>query len=154
MSLILATQVLVIEDHPGHRELLAEALALQGFGRTSRIERRLDDALAFLEATAALPDSLPRVILLDLKLGEGDGREWLRRLRRDRRFATIPVVILTMSDHHRDIAAAYAAGANAYVVKPDTFDDLVTMIGDLCRFWLTWNHRDCAVVADTETRNP
>lgn len=140
MSPTEPAQILVIEDNPGHCELLREALTLQGLGSSSRIEQRAETALAFLEAQAAASQSaLPRLILLDLKLRGEHGLEWLHRLRRDDRFASIPVVILTTSDDHRDIAAAYAASANGYVVKPDTFDDLVAMIGDLCRYWLTWN---------------
>jgi len=135
-----AEQILVVEDNPCHIELLQAALTLQGLGEAARIVHRADAALAVLDAQAsALRPSLPRLILLDLNLNGEQGLALLRRLRHDDRFAAIPVVMLTTSDNRRDVAACYAASANGYVVKPDTFEGLVAMIGDLARYWLTWN---------------
>ncbi len=81
----------------------------------------------------------PDLILLDLNLCGRHGCEFLKRLRADARFVAIPVVIFTTSDAATDMASCYANGANGYVVKPGTFDELVRFAADLCRFWLTWN---------------
>jgi DNA-binding NarL/FixJ family response regulator len=45
------------------------------------------------------------------------------------------------------MARCYASGANGYVVKPGTFDELVHCIDDLCRYWLKWNRS--LLMADT-----
>jgi CheY-like chemotaxis protein len=82
---------------------------------------------------------LPSLILLDLHLCGQNGCDLLKRLRSDARFAAIPVVIFTTSDDQNDLARCYTSGANGYVVKPGTFDELVHCTGDLCRYWLTWN---------------
>ena len=82
---------------------------------------------------------LPSLILLDLKLGRRNGCDFLIRLRADARFAAIPVVVFTTSDDQTDLAHCYASGANGYVVKPGTFDELIHCTGDICRYWLTWN---------------
>ena len=79
------------------------------------------------------------MILLDLKLGQRNGCDFLKRLRSDPRFAAIPVVVLTTSDDQTDLARCYASGANGYVVKPGTYDQLVECVRDLCSFWLKWN---------------
>jgi DNA-binding NarL/FixJ family response regulator len=55
------------------------------------------------------------------------------------RLAHLPVIVFTTSDDPRDLAPCYANGANGYVVKPGTFDDLVRFVDDLCRYWLKWN---------------
>ncbi|MEY4705956.1 MAG: hypothetical protein RL042_2161 [Nitrospirota bacterium] len=83
--------------------------------------------------------ALPSLILLDLNLCGQNGCDFLKRLRSDARLAAIPVVIFTTSDDPADLAHCYSCGANGYVVKPGTFDELVHCIGDLCRYWLTWN---------------
>ena len=87
---------------------------------------------------AASP-SLPSLILLDLNLGGQDGCDFLKRLRSDARFTAIPVVIFTTSDDQQDLGRCYASGANGYVVKPGTFNELIQCTADLCRYWLTWN---------------
>jgi len=81
----------------------------------------------------------PSLILLDLQLRGQNGCDFLKRLRADARFAAIPVVVFTTSDDQTDLARCYASGANGYVVKPGTFDELVHCTADLCRYWLTWN---------------
>lgn len=87
---------------------------------------------------AASP-SLPALILLDLNLRGQDGCDFLKRLRSDARFTTIPIVIFTTSDDQNDLARCYAVGANGYVVKLGTFNELIQCTADLCRYWLTWN---------------
>lgn len=104
---------------------------------TARIEGSHSDR----EASASKGDrlGLPSLILLDLHLRGQNGCDVLKRLRGDVRFAGIPVVIFTTSDDPTDLAHCYASGANGYVIKPGTFDELVHCIGDICRYWLDRN---------------
>ena len=67
------------------------------------------------------------------------GVDVLKRLKQDSPYAHIPIVILTSSDDSLDIRACYQAGANSYVVKPDRFDDLVTLSLHLWKFWVEHN---------------
>ena len=82
---------------------------------------------------------LPSLILLDLKLGRRDGCDFLKRLRADVRFVAIPVVVFTTSDDPTDLARCYGSGANGYVVKPGTFEQLVQCVGDIGRYWIDRN---------------
>lgn len=86
-----------------------------------------------------MPAAPPYLILLDLQLHGQNGCDFLKRLRADARFAAIPVVVFTTSDDQTDLARCYASGANGYVVKPGTYDQLVECVRDLCSFWLKWN---------------
>ncbi len=134
------TRILLIEDNAAQCELLGQALAQHELAGETRAEHDMAGALAFLEGEAVRPvPQLPHLILLDLELASGSGLELLRRLRAHPHLALLPVVILTASDDAHDLHASYAEGANGYVVKPDTFAQLVAMTGDLCRFWLGWN---------------
>ena len=78
----------------------------------------------------------PSLILLDLNMPNVNGTEFLERLRDEPELNSIPVVILTTSDDERDIAASYALGANAYLVKPSAFDDLVSVAQIVKAHWL------------------
>lgn len=135
-----AKRILVVEDNPGHRELLHEALNQHGFGSVTQLECDVDSASAWLHRQTTSPQQmLPSLILLDLKLKGESGLELLLRLRANHQLTHLPVVIITTSDDPHDIDTCYGAGANGYVVKPGTFDDLTALVGDLCRYWLKWN---------------
>jgi CheY-like chemotaxis protein len=79
--------------------------------------------------------SWPGVVLLDLNMPGIGGRETLRVIRADPTLRRIPVVILTTSAAEDDISASYEAGANAYIVKPPGFGDLVRIFRSLSIFW-------------------
>ena len=109
-----------------------------GVVSTARIERGPSQA-ARSASTETMPVASPSLILLDLNLRGQDGCDFLKRLRSDPRFATIPTIIFTTSDDPTDIARCYASGANGYVVKPGIFAELVQCIHDICRYWLDRN---------------
>jgi two-component system response regulator len=99
-------------------------------------EQAPEAALHFLDNHQG---ALPSLILLDWHLRSGKGSAFLEQLRSNRRLITIPVVVFTTSDDASDFFIACTHGANGYVVKPGTFDDLTRFITDLYRYWLTWN---------------
>lgn len=130
--------ILLIEDSPGECELFRMALTQTGLEVTLYTEHDAEAALHFL-ADRAGHEPLPSVILLDWHLQKTRGDRFLTRLRSDARFASIPVIVFTTSDDSSNVAASYGYGANGYVVKPGTFQDLVTFVHDLCGYWLHWN---------------
>ena len=78
----------------------------------------------------------PSLILLDLNMPKVNGTEVLARLRDEPELCRIPVVVFTTSDEERDIATSYALGANAYMVKPSAFDDMVSVARVVKAHWL------------------
>ena len=83
-------RVLVVEDDPAARELLARALAADGWQVAEAPNGRF--------ALDLLADGLPAVILLDLIMPELDGFEFLERLRERPGAADLPVVVVTAKD--------------------------------------------------------
>ena len=77
----------------------------------------------------------PQMVLLDLNLEVSSGLELLRRIRGSDDVGTLPVVIMSSSDRNSDIAAAYEAGANAYMVKSADLGVLRRDLGALVSFW-------------------
>lgn len=84
-------------------------------------------------------DRVPAIILLDLNLPRKTGHEVLRWIRCSQSLRSAIVVILTSSSHDGDIQKAYQLGANAYVVKPPAFDQLLETTRTIKEFWLQQN---------------
>lgn len=83
----MAKQIIVIEDEPAIRNMLAEVLADEGY---------LVRTAATIEAgLALLPDFRPQLILCDLLLPPRTGREFYDRLTKDPQVADIPIVFMT-----------------------------------------------------------
>jgi two-component system response regulator len=135
--------ILLVEDNPDHQELTRRALAAADIFMFTVILGDGTEALDFLHAKGAWADRdgrrLPALMLLDLKLGGLDGIDVLRRVREDPRTTRLPVVVLSSSSSQADVARAYAAGANGYVVKPVDFDEYSAALRSTAAFWLDVN---------------
>jgi CheY-like chemotaxis protein len=95
--------------------------------------RQLMEYLDSCEDSADTPR--PDLILLDLNMPKQNGREALREIKSDLRLRSIPVVILTTSKAERDIELCYGLGANAYIIKPMSFEKLAEILKCLGDFW-------------------
>lgn len=127
--------VLIIEENPDYCELFHEAVRQPDVTNETNIVHSMESAWMFLRTAQTSPHPrLPHLILLDLE--PEHSRQFIRRFRADPGLASIPVAMLVSSDDPKDIDACYASEANGYVVKPDTFDELVGLIADLCRHGL------------------
>jgi CheY-like chemotaxis protein len=76
------------------------------------------------------------LILLDLNMPRKDGREALEEIRADDALSHIPVIVLTTSQADEDIAKTYKLGANSFISKPSSFDELVAITDALKQYWL------------------
>ena len=81
----------------------------------------------------------PALVLLDLKMPRVDGFGVLAAVKADPALRVIPMVVLTSSREDRDVAQAYALGADGYVVKPMGFEACKAVLSAVCRFWLEVN---------------
>jgi CheY-like chemotaxis protein len=138
-----AIDVLLVEDNPDDAEFTLRALRKANVAlRVALVEDGVS-ALEFVFRTGAhadrTPATLPRVVLLDLKLPKVDGLEVLRRIKADPRTRALPIVVLTSSREQRDIRDAFVHGANSYIVKPIEYAELIAKLGDLVRYWLQLN---------------
>lgn len=133
----MPTSILLIDDSPGECELLRQAMTKAGY--QGRVEVAHDNLGALTQLSPHSQSGEPALILLDLKLRGERGVDVLKQLKRNPRYAHIPIVILTSSNDDLDIRACYQAGANGYVVKPDRFDDLVSLSLHLWKFWIEHN---------------
>jgi two-component system, response regulator len=79
---------------------------------------------------------LPGLILLDLNMPILDGKETLKRIRKDTRLNSIPVVILTTSSLENEKENCIDFGANNYFTKPYTYSHYVDIFRQLKTEWL------------------
>ncbi|MCO5224483.1 MAG: response regulator transcription factor [Thermomicrobiales bacterium] len=127
----MTIQVMLIDDHPIVRAGIAGMLA-----QTDGIEV-IGEASNGQEAMPLIRSLSPDVILLDLRMPVIDGTELITRLRSDGN--QVGILVLTTYDSDADILRAIEAGANGYLLKDTSHDDLIraieaTSVGDS---WLT-----------------
>jgi len=86
-----------------------------------RLEKEGLDVVRFDNGQEAYEDALreaPILVILDVKMPGLDGFEVLERLRKDHRFSSIPVIMLTSMGQEADVVRAFRMGADDYVLKP------------------------------------
>jgi len=131
-------EILLVEDNPGDVRLMVESLKEAKVANNLSVARDGVEAMAFLRQIGAYTDApKPNLILLDLNLPKKDGYEALAEIKRDPRLKLIPVVIVTSSDAERDVVGSYELHANAYVVKPGSFEQFINVIRSVESFWLS-----------------
>jgi len=121
----VTAQILIVEDEPSIRELLALNLRHAGFEPL----HAPDAASARRSIDAALPD----LVLLDWMLPDQSGIELARRLRADTRTRELPIIMLTARSAEIDKLGGFDAGADDYVTKPFSPKELVARVRALLR---------------------
>ena len=131
--------ILCAEDDPEDRMLVEDAME----------DSRLVNDLHFVEDGEQLMDylyrrgkytelsnaPLPGLILLDLNMPKKDGREALEEIKADPDLRRIPIVVLTTSKAEEDILRTYDLGVSGFVVKPVTFETLVSIMKTVSKYW-------------------
>lgn len=135
--------VLLIEDNPMDVDLALRAFRRRRLANPIEVARDGDEALAWLTRWEA-GETLPAVILLDLKLPRVDGLEILRRFKAHPLAKTVPVVVLTTSAESEDVKRAYECGVNSYIIKPVDFDKFVEVASQIELYWTVLNARPSA----------
>jgi CheY-like chemotaxis protein len=128
--------ILIAEDDLGDRVLLEQAFRAAGLEADLRFTADGEEFLAYLRREPPWENAEPPdLILLDLNMPRMDGREALADIKRTPAWRAVPVVVLTNSRSPEDIEAAYDRGANSYIAKPHSVDELAAILRVLWEFW-------------------
>jgi len=131
--------ILVVEDDPGHRELISEAIKDTEILNNTQLVKDGDEALHYLYREGEYGNEQkypkPDLILLDLKLPGLNGKDVLRKIKSNAETRMIPVIILTVSALDKDIDECYALGANGYITKPMDFEQFVAIVKTIPFYW-------------------
>ena len=117
--------VLIVEDEPATRQRLAGAIEQHPFFTVSAAVG------SCTEARAALATRLPRVLLVDIGLPDGDGIELIREV--TRRGNLVDVMVITVFGDEQHVLAALKAGATGYLLKDSTSHDIGDAVLQLVR---------------------
>ena len=112
--------VLLVEDEPAQREVLAYNLASDGF--------EVLQARTGAEAELIIAETPPDVILLDWMLPELSGIELCRRLKARPETRGIPVIMISARSEEVDRVRGLETGADDYVVKPYSMAELMARV--------------------------
>jgi two-component system sensor histidine kinase ChiS len=109
-------QVLVVDDEPVNLHVVASIFKIAGI--TFRTTENGAEALRMVETDN------PDMVLLDVMMPDMSGYDVCRELRRTHPASSLPVVMLTVKNRDEDIVEGFAAGANDYLCKPFSRDEL------------------------------
>lgn len=120
----MSAQLLLVDDEPGVRLSVKEYLQEIGDFKV-RVASNADEAWQLLQ------QQTPDLVISDVMMPKVDGYQFLKQLREDPRFKSLPVVFLTARGMTSDRILGYQAGVDAYLPKPFDPDELVAIVENL-----------------------
>ncbi|HEV8486908.1 MAG TPA: response regulator transcription factor [Blastocatellia bacterium] len=116
-------RLLVVDDEPNLLRAVSACLSAEGFDVTT--------AHTVEEALVSLAQTVPDLLISDIRMPGKDGYSLVRQLRSSPRTRLIPVVLLTARDQTVDRIAGFRAGVDAYVTKPFEPEELMAIIDSI-----------------------
>ncbi|MCG8406923.1 MAG: response regulator [Phycisphaerales bacterium] len=131
--------VLLAEDDPGDQELTRRAMQKNTFGVDLHIVPDGEAAMNYLNRRGQYADPTesprPDLLLLDLNMPRLDGKQVLQQMQTDQYLRSIPVVVLTTSNHEDDVRKTYDLGCKSYITKPLNAAGFFHCIRELGVYW-------------------
>jgi CheY-like chemotaxis protein len=134
--------ILLVEDNKDDVFLMKRALKSARFSNPVIVVETGPEAMAYLSGAGQYADRdsypMPAVVFLDLKLPFLYGHEVLAWIRKQRELESLVVIVLTSSNEASDLSRCYSLGANSYLVKPPTAEQLVALAKAFKWRWLEY----------------
>jgi len=126
-----ALNILLIEDDT------IEVMKMKRVISSIEVHHQLIEAKNGEEALVLLSnkENLPDIILLDLNMPKVNGVELLTTIKSDERLRYIPAIVLTTSNHRKDLLSCYQLGVAGYVLKPLKYESYVSKVKNLLGYW-------------------
>ena len=119
----MSASVLIADDDPNIVRALRFLMHRQGLDVRTAADGET--------ALAAIAETPPDLVLLDLMMPKGSGYEVCRALRADRSYDDVKIVMLTAKGNESDQRIGMDLGADAYITKPFAIDDVVRCVTDV-----------------------
>jgi len=113
----LKTRILVVDDEPGILRFLRAALVANDF--------EFESARSVQEAIKFIARQIPDLIVLDLGLPDGDGKDVIRQVRE---WSGVPIIVISARDREAEKIEALDLGADDFVTKPFSVGELMARI--------------------------
>lgn len=121
----MQAQILIVEDEPAIREMIAFALRTQSYQPICAQDGK--------DAIAAISEKIPDLILLDWMLPGMSGIDLVKRFRKEPNTREIPIIMLTAKGDETDRITGFDHGVDDYVVKPFSARELLARIKAVLR---------------------
>ena len=131
--------IILAEDDEGHATLIKRNLKRSGLLNKIIHFKDGQETLDFLNQAKKkeeYKDSIPSLLLLDIKMPKVDGIEVLRQVKQDAKLKKMPVIMITTTDDPREIDNCHELGCSNYIAKPIDYDKFVDAIRQLGLFLL------------------
>ncbi|GAB2521788.1 response regulator [Spirosoma aerophilum] len=131
--------ILYIEDNPDEVDIFERVMSRMEPPLTYSVLNTGSEAIDFLLEQGKYQGSspaLPDLVLIDLKLPGSSGFEVIQQVRATSRTRYLPLVVYSSSANPKDLRRAYDLGANAYLIKPESYHQVIDMLGKAIDFWL------------------
>ena len=135
--------ILLVEDNDDDIFLMRRALKAARIANPLQVVEDGQQAVDYLSGTGIFADRdqfpFPAVVFLDLKLPLKSGLDVLDWIRKQPQFDNLVILVLTSSSEPSDLKRAYNLGANSYLVKPPTAEQLLDLAKAFKWYWLEFN---------------
>jgi len=115
--------ILVVEDNEDMRTFMSRVMAGEGY--------KVQTAINGKEALVLAQKDIPDIIISDLMMPEMDGMEFTKAIKEDERTSHIPIILLTARADQVSKLEGLRSGANEYLTKPFSSEELVIRINNL-----------------------
>jgi CheY-like chemotaxis protein len=131
--------ILLVEDEENDAMLLKMALKKNNIINPLHWVKDGLEAIAYLNGEGVYANHalypFPEVLIVDLKMPRMSGLELLQWIRDHSNYKVIPTIIMSSSRQDSDIEKAYDLGANTYIIKPSSFDELARVVKLTHEYW-------------------
>lgn len=127
-------KIVIVDDDPDDQYFLNNAF--------HRIDKDLDinfldsgdDLLNFFQNDCNL-SVFPDLIILDLNMPKMNGKEVLKRIKSIDKLRFLPVVVFSTSSSEKEVKEVYELGANTFIVKPSTYQQVFDVAKNIYDYW-------------------
>lgn len=133
MSTVTKNLVYIVDDDPDDRQVILDAF-LENDSLMDYVFVE-DGSQLIQNLHEAENGDLPTLILLDLNMPGMLGLQALKEIKGNKKFSSIPTIVLTTSTLPMDKKLSYEYGANCFLTKPAIYSDLVQLTKFIARLW-------------------
>ena len=119
----MSKRLLVVDDEPNLLRAVAACLKTAGY--------EVSTARSAREALVQLAETIPDLLVSDIRMPGMDGYQLARQLRGSPRTALVPIVFLTAKDETADRVEGFRAGVDAYLTKPFEPEELIAVVNGI-----------------------
>ncbi|OHB50772.1 MAG: hypothetical protein A2Y10_01740 [Planctomycetes bacterium GWF2_41_51] len=129
--------VLMVENDPGDQKLIKNGIMSTDYHVNLNIVSSAEEGIEFLQKGLEDARNFPRpgLVLLDLNMPGMGGKGFLKEVKANENFCSIPIVVVTSSDLQSDVDECYQMHAAGYIQKNASAAEFEQILRKIARYW-------------------